>query len=239
MTFDRDSLEDIKIFYDGVNFEQFSSKCVGYTTNPTLLLKSNDTQYTTYESLAMALLDKADGKPVSFEVFSDEATEMIKQARMIANWGENVYVKIPIINSSGVLMDDVIRELASSNVKVNVTAVFTYKHIDAAHEALRESGVPSIISVFAGRIADCGNDPKEWVRYAVEKSRTTPNIEILWASVRQVYNVVEAINCKCNIVTIADDIFKKMHSLGKDMDTMALDTVNMFVNDANQLALAL
>lgn len=238
MTFADTSLNKIKLFYDGVNFEQFSSKCVGYTTNPSLLLKSNDTQYNTYECLAMALLEKADGKPVSFEVFSDEDAEMVKEARVISSWGENVYVKIPIINSSGVFMDHVISELCQSNIKVNVTAVFTKKHIDVAYEALQKSNTPSIISVFAGRIADCGNDPKKYVRYAVEKSKNKENIEILWASVRQVYNVIEAIQCECNIITIADDIFKKVSLLQKDMDEMALDTVKMFVNDARQLSLS-
>ncbi len=223
----------IKLFADGIDHSQVEEaleryNVKGFTTNPSLMKKLG---VTNYEHFAKDFMSKVEGYPVSFEVFADDLGEMERQAEIISNWGENVYVKIPIMNTEGVSTSGLIKKLSDQGVKINTTAVFTEEQIDGLRDAYNKD-VPSILSVFSGRIADAGVDPNEIVQYAVEKFKDKKNVEILWASTREVYNILEAINSKADIITAQSSILKKLDKLGKNLTEFSQDTVKMFRNDA-------
>lgn len=224
--------DKIKIFYDGTNIDDFGKEqfVKGFTTNPTLLYNEN-IKVKTYKNIALKMINKSRGLPVSFEVFADEPELMLKQAREIHSWDNNIYVKIPIINTKGISTSDIIKQLNSEKIKINITAVFTKKQIDIAYESLVDKNIPSIISIFAGRIADSGVNPKENICYGVNIVKNNKEIEILWASVREVYNIFDAIDCNCNIITLPDKIFKKLCIINKDLFEYSKETVEMFYKD--------
>ena len=224
----------IKIFADGADLKGIVNLYQqpyinGLTTNPTLMRKVG---LTDYETFARAVLKDVKSKPISFEVFSDDFPEMRRQALKIRDWQDNVYVKIPITNTSGESAIPLIRELAGEGVKLNVTALLTPRQVKAVAAALSPT-VPAVVSVFAGRIADTGVDPLPIMKESLEILRGLPKAELLWASVREVLNVFQAAACRCNIVTVPHDILKKLVELGgKDLDELSLDTVRMFHQDA-------
>jgi len=201
----------------------------GLTTNPTLMKQSGITDY---KAFCLDILKEIKEKPISFEVFADDFENMARQANEIKSWGENVYVKIPITNSKGQSCIPLIKDLAHSGIKLNVTALLTLQQITETVKAV-EGGAPSIVSVFAGRIADTGRNPVPVMSAAVEICKSAdPNIELLWASSRELYNVVEADQIGCHIITCTESIIKKMKNINKDLTQLSLETVQMFKNDA-------
>ena len=201
----------------------------GFTTNPTLMKKAGITDY---ESFAKDILSVIKDRPSSFEVFSDDFIEMEKQAMKIASWGSNVYVKIPITNTKSESCISLVKILSDKGVKVNVTAIFTIQQVTELLPALKNSPA-SNVSVFAGRIADAGVDPLPIMKKVVEMLKPYPQLELIWASPRELFNVVQADEIGCHIITATNDIIKKIPSLGKDLTEFSLDTVKMFYNDAS------
>jgi transaldolase len=230
------SLQDlrIKIFADGADKAGMLSlnanpAIQGMTTNPTLMRKAG---IQNYESFAKDILTTVTSKPISFEVFSDEFPEMKRQALKIASWQKNVYVKIPITNTRGESSLPLVRQLASDGVRLNITAILTLEQVRATAEALNPA-VPSVVSVFAGRIADTGRDPSQLMRKCLGLLEGQPKAELLWASVREVLNIFQADECGCHIVTVPHDILGKALKLaGMDLGALSLDTVKMFAQDA-------
>lgn len=229
------SLADLKIklYADGADLASMQQMyqlpyIQGFTTNPTLMNKAGIRDYAAFAKQALELIPD---RSISFEVFSDDFDDMARQARLIAAWGENVYVKIPVTNTKGESAVPLIRELTQSGVKLNVTAVFTLRQTDEIATAL-QNGAPAILSIFAGRIADAGMDPVPLMSQALHLIQPMPNIELLWASPREVFNVVQANDIGCHIITATPDILGKLKSLGKDLTEFSLDTVKMFYNDA-------
>src|SRR5258707_5573421 len=224
----------VKIFADGADLQGIADLyrkpyIQGLTTNPTLMRKVG---LTDYETFARAVLKDVKSKPISFEVFSDDFPEMRRQALKIRDWQDNVYVKIPITNTTGESAVPLIQELAGEGVKLNVTALLTPRQVIAVAAALSPT-VPAVVSVFAGRIADTGVDPLPIMKESLEILRGLPKAELLCASVREVLNVFQAAACRCNIVTVPHDILKKLVQLReKDLDDVSLDTVRMFHQDA-------
>jgi transaldolase len=201
----------------------------GLTTNPTLM---NKVGIKDYEAFARDILQTVTAKPMSFEVFADDFPEMKRQARKIASWGPNVYVKIPVTNTRAESSVPLIRELTAEGVKVNVTALLTVAQVRAVVAALNPE-VPSVVSLFAGRIADTGVDPMPVMRESRALLATHPKAELLWASIREVLNIVQAEQCGCDIVTVTHDVLAKAAKLlGMDLHSLSLDTVRMFANDA-------
>jgi transaldolase len=224
---------NVKIFADGADLDAIlaldaNPRVQGFTTNPTLMWKAG---LTDYEEFAKRLLEQITEKPISFEVFADEADEMRRQANKIARWGKNVYVKIPISTTDGESMAPLVRELSEGGVNVNVTALFTTAQVELITEAVKD-GAPSYISVFAGRIADAGIDPMPIMARSVDIMVAAPRSELIWASPREVLNVVQADQVGCHIITVTHDLLKKLDSLGKDLDQFSLETVQMFHRDA-------
>lgn len=223
----------IKIFADGADLaiiEAFSkSEMVeGFTTNPTLMRKGGVKDYKTF---AMDVLRLVPDKPVSFEVFGDDFDTMALQAREIASWGPNVYVKIPVTNSKGVWSIPLITALAWDGIKVNVTAVMTQWQVRAVTDALCQN-TPAIISVFAGRIADTGVDPVPMMEMAKTEMERRPKAELLWASPRETLNVYQAYDCGCDIITLSPEQIAKLFLFGKDLAEYSRETVEMFHRDA-------
>lgn len=223
----------IKIFADGADIagmlEMHQHAFIkGFTTNPTLMRKAGITHY---ESFARDVLMHISNRPISFEVFSDDFDEMYYQALKIAQWGDNVYVKIPITNTQGESSLALIRKLANKNVKQNVTAVMTLEQVNAVSEAL-SSGPSSYISIFAGRIADTGFDPLPLMQSALKIMSAYSQLELIWASPRELLNIVQANNIGCHIITMTNDLLKKLPLLGKNLNQYSLETVQMFRNDA-------
>jgi transaldolase len=224
----------VKIYADGADkagmLDLYRNPLIqGMTTNPTLMKKAGITDY---ETFARDVLDTVKTKPISFEVFADEFREMRRQALRIRDWQDNVYVKIPVMSPAGESSMDLIRDLASEGVKLNVTAILTEKQVEQVGAAL-EASVPSVVSVFAGRIADTGRDPMPIMRAAHELLRDRPKAELLWASVREVYNIFQADEVRAHIVTVPHDILHKAIKMcGMDLDALSLDTVQMFDRDA-------
>lgn len=201
----------------------------GLTTNPTLMKKAGISDY---EGFAKDILQTVTSKPLSLEVFTDDLVEMKRQALKIADWGENVFVKIPITNSEGVSCLPLIRELAAANVKLNITAILTLEQVAGVAAALNPD-VPAVVSVFAGRIADTGVNPVPLMQAAKALLQGLPKAELLWASVREVLNIIQASDCGCDIVTVPHDILSKANKLlGMDLAELSLDTVKMFARDA-------
>lgn len=222
-----------RIFADGADLEGIlalaaNPRISGFTTNPTLMHKVG---LTDYERFARELLAHVDTHPISFEVFADEASEMRRQATKIASWGDNVYVKIPVTSTSGESMAPLVRELSESGVKVNVTALFTTAQVELITAAVAE-GAPSYISVFAGRIADAGIDPVPIIARSLEVMQQAPEAELIWASPREILNLVQANDVGCHIITITHDLLKKLDCLGKSLEQYSLETVQMFHGDA-------
>jgi transaldolase len=186
---------------------------------------------TDYEEFARRLLERITVHPISFEVFADDPEEIRRQARLISRWGENVYVKLPVSTTSGESMAPIVRELSEDGVKVNVTALFTTAQVELITKAVKD-GAPSCISVFAGRIADAGIDPVPIMRRSVEIMVEAPRSELIWASPREILNVVQADQVGCHIITVTTDLLKKLDLLGKDLLQYSLETVQMFHRDA-------
>ena len=219
----------IKIFGDSADLEEMhsmSKKVQGWTTNPTLMRKAG---VRNYRAFAQRVLHSFPEYPISFEVFADELPHMEAQAREIDTWGENVYVKIPVVNTKGFSTARLITDLASAGIKVNVTAVMCYKQIDEVMGALLEA--PAIVSIFAGRIADTGRSPIGIVEHAVKRKVNVAH-QILWASPRQVLDVYTADSIGCDIITITKDILQKMKLEGKNLIEYSRETAEMFYNDA-------
>ena len=223
-----------KIFADGADLDEIlrlsaDPRISGFTTNPTLMWKAGLTDYAEF---ATRVLEAVNTHPVSFEVFADDEQDIRRQARKIATWGDNVYVKVPVTTTDGVSTAPLVRELAEGGVKVNVTALMTTAQVELVAEALRD-GAPSYISVFAGRIADAGIDPVGIMARSVEVIESTaPTCELIWASAREVLNLVQADSVGCHIITITSDLIPKLETLGKDLDRFSLETVQMFRRDA-------
>ena len=225
----------VKLFADGADkdgmLEMYANPLIsGFTTNPTLMKVAGVSDY---ESFAKDILTYITDKPISFEVFSDEFDEMEKQGLEIASWSENVNVKIPITNTKAESSVKLIDNLSSQGVSVNVTAMMTVDQVQSVLPALSK-GPGSYVSVFAGRIADAGLDPLPIMREVVDLLKDYPNIELIWASPRELYNVIQANDIGCHIITATNNILKKLPTLGKDLDQFSLETVRMFYDDATE-----
>jgi transaldolase len=223
----------VKIFADGADRGRVAAMCAepwirGFTTNPTLMRAAGVEDY---ESFAHELLELVPDKPISFEVIADELGEIERQARLIATWGDNVYVKVPITTTRREPTEDVVRRLSAGGVKVNVTAVMTLEQVEDA-AAWLAGGPAGYVSVFAGRIADSGRDPVPIMSAALERLAPHPHEELIWASPREVLNVVQADAIGCHVITVTDAILAKLPNLGRELDEYSLDTVEMFHRDA-------
>jgi transaldolase len=223
----------VKIFADGAEkqtmLDLYANPLIqGFTTNPTLMRKAG---IRNYEWFARDILDAIPDRPISFEVFADEFDDMEEQARHIATWGDNVYVKIPVTNTKRESCCSLVRELSQDGVKVNVTALLTSDQVRRVASAL-ESGAPAYISVFAGRIADTGRDPLTVMQPALSLLSASPNIEMIWASPRELLNVFQADAIGCHVITVTSEILKKLSLVGKDLEEYSLETVAMFRDDA-------
>lgn len=223
----------VKIFADGAELDGIlelyrNPYITGFTTNPTLMRKSGISDY---EKFSRQVLEHIVDCPISFEVFSDEFDEMERQARKIAAWGKNVYVKIPVTNTRRESSVDLVRRLALEGVQLNVTALMTLEQVSVISKAL-ESHAPSYISVFAGRIADTGRDPMPLMKEAVEIMSPYGTQELIWASPRELLNIFHADEIGCHVITVTHDILKKLAIVGKELDEYSLDTVKMFHEDA-------
>jgi transaldolase len=231
----------IKLFTDGADKAQILEMAkqrwiAGFTTNPSLLKKAGVSDYAAYgRDLVAAVPDRH----ISFEVFSDDVDEMVAQARVITTWGENVYVKLPVTTTRGEPLYDAVRTLSHEGVKVNMTAIFTAEQVERAVAALA-GGAPACVSVFAGRLADFGIAYQPIMRDAVARARATRNVEIIWASTREAYNVVEADEMGCHIITAPADVLKKLPVLGtRTAGELSLDAVRAFRSDAVAAGLSL
>jgi len=224
----------VEIFADGADLQgilEMNNKpfISGFTTNPTLMKKAG---IKNYKEFALNILSVIKEKPISFEVFSDDFNEMEKQAKEISTWGENVYVKIPITNTKGYSCKTLVETLSNDDVKLNVTAMFTIEQVEHVLPALKNSKGANI-SIFAGRIADTGVDPLPIMKHVLKLLEPYPNVKLIWASPRELYNVVQANEIGCHIITVTNDILKKLPTLGKELIEFSLDTVKMFYNDAH------
>jgi transaldolase len=222
----------VQIFADGADKaamqEMYRNPIVkGFTTNPTLMRKAGISDY---EAFAKDILAAIPDRSISFEVFADDFAEMERQARRIAPWGKNVSVKIPITNTKRESAIPLVRKLSQDGIPVNVTAIFTLKQVDDVVDAVR-GGAPCFVSVFAGRIADTGIDPVPVMAEAVKKLRAASNTQLIWASPRELLNVFQADEIGCQVITVTNDIIKKLSLVGKDMDAYSLETVKMFYED--------
>lgn len=234
-----DSL-NVKIFADGADragmLEMYARPYIkGFTTNPTLMHKAG---LTDYRAFAHSILEVIRDRPISFEVFSDEIDEMERQAREIARWGDNVYVKVPITNTRRESTVDLVRRLSHDGVKVNVTAMMTLEQVRDICEAVKD-GAPSNVSMFAGRIADTGRDPVPIMTECVEILEAAPRAELIWASPRELLNIFQADAIGCHIITVTNDILKKLELVGKDLGDYSLDTVKMFFADGRKAGFSL
>ena len=230
-----EKLEDLKvqIFADGADktgmLEMYAKPYIqGLTTNPTLMKKAGITDY---RAFCKDILTHIKDKPLSFEVFSDEFAEMERQAMEIASWGNNVYVKIPVTNTKQGTCYDLVRKLGLQKVKMNVTAIMSMTQVRDVVDALNPN-VPSYVSIFAGRIADTGRDPVPMMAAAVEMLKVAPAAELIWASPRELLNIFQADEVGCQVITVTNEILKKLSFVGYDLETYSLDTVKMFYNDA-------
>lgn len=223
----------VKIFADGADkagmLEMYAKPFIkGLTTNPTLMKKAGITDY---RAFCKDILTSIKDKPLSFEVFSDDFAEMERQALEIASWGENVYVKIPVTNTKQETCYDLVKKLAKQKVKLNVTALMTLEQVRDVVASLNPN-IPSYVSVFAGRVADTGVDPVPVMTKAVEMLKVAPAAELIWASPRELLNIFQADEIGCQVITVTNDILKKLSLVGYDLDEYSLDTVKMFYKDA-------
>lgn len=228
----------IKIYADGADKEDIISlykagKVDGFTTNPTLMAKAGITNYLEF---AKDILSEIKDLPISFEVFSDDFDEMYDQAMILKNLGENVFVKIPIMNTKGQSSFNLIERLNIADVKMNITAVFTIQQVSSIMQALstHKNHLPHIISIFAGRIADTGRNPLDIMIPSLNMMKSNPNLQLLWASPREVYNIYEADRMGCHIITVVPSILQKLSLQNKDLLEYSRETVEMFYNDAQK-----
>ena len=226
---------NVKIFADGADkagmLEMYAKPYIkGLTTNPTLMSKVGISDY---KAFAVDILSSIRDKSISFEVFSDDFSEMERHALEIASWGDNVYVKIPVTNTKRETCYALVKKLAAQKVKLNVTAIMTLTQVRDVVAALAPN-VPSYVSVFAGRIADTGYDPIPLMAASVEMLKVAPAAELIWASPRELLNIFQADAIGCQVITVTNDILKKLSLVGYDLDEYSLDTVKMFHNDAQQ-----
>ena len=224
-----------KIFCDIADFKtikSFNNKSLvdGFTTNPSLMRLAGDKNYKNYSLKILKICTK---KPISFEVFADNSKDMLKQAYEINSWGKNVYVKIPVVNSRGVFTGSVIKELSDKGIKLNITAVYTYEQTKKIYQKLNKK-TKSIISIFAGRMADKGKDPLPIFKKSISLTRKNKNIEILWASTREPYNFIQAKQINCNIITMPPKVINQINGFGKSFKSMTLDTVKGFLTDSKK-----
>jgi transaldolase len=223
----------VKIFADGADktsmLEMYQKPFIkGLTTNPTLMNKAGIRDYRAFcKDILLSIKDK----PLSFEVFSDDFKEMQRQAFEIASWADNVYVKIPITNTKSETCYALVKKLAKEKVKLNVTALMTLDQVSHVVESL-DTSVPSYISIFAGRVADTGRDPLPMMTEALCRMKSNPLSELIWASPRELLNIFQADHIGCHVITVTNDILKKLSLVGYDLDKYSLDTVKMFYNDA-------
>tara|TARA_B100000900_G_scaffold413611_1_gene438020 strand:+ start:817 stop:1515 length:699 start_codon:yes stop_codon:yes gene_type:complete len=224
-----------KIFCDIADFETikfFNKKSIvdGFTTNPSLMRQAGAKNYKDYSFKILKVCKK---KPISFEVFADDPKEMLKQAYKINTWGKNVFVKIPVVNSKGLFMGSVIKELSDKGIKLNITAVYTYEQTKKIYKSLNKK-TKSIISIFAGRMADKGKDPLPIFKKSISLTKKNKNIDILWASTREAYNYIQARQLKCNIITMPPKVINQINSFGKSFQAMTIDTVKGFLKDSKK-----
>ena len=224
-----------KIFCDIADFKTikfFNKKTIvdGFTTNPSLMRLAGAKNYKDYSLKILKICKK---KPISFKVFADNPKEMLKQAYKINTWGRNIYVKIPVVNSKGLFMGSVIKELSNRGIKLNITAVYTYEQTIKIYKSLNKK-TKSIISIFAGRMADKGKDPLPIFKKSISLTKKNKNIEILWASTREVYNYIQAKQLKCNIITMPPKVINQINSFGKSFKSMTIDTVKGFLEDSKK-----
>jgi transaldolase len=222
-----------KIFADGADLAEISRLAEnpmiqGFTTNPTLMWKAGLTDYTEF---AHRVLEAVPDLPISFEIFADDEREMRRQAEVIATWGDNVYIKIPVTDTEGNSTAGLVQTLSNEGVKLNVTALMLPSQVEVVTKAVAD-GAPSYVSVFAGRIADAGRDPLPIMKESLEIMKSAPHAELIWASPREVFNVVQASEIGCHVITVTNDILAKLPSLGRDLEEFSLDTVKMFHRDA-------
>lgn len=230
----------VKIYADGAKIEDMleaynSGTAQGFTTNPSLMKKAGITDY---KAFAKEVLAKITDASVSFEVFTDELATMEKEAEILAGLGKNVFVKIPVTNTKGASTVPLIKKLSAKGYQLNVTAIFTLEQVAAVVDALDED-TASIVSVFAGRIADTGVDPCELMSKAAEICHKKPKAELLWASCRELYNIFEADKCGCDIITVPNAILAKSSNVGKDLAEYSLETVRGFFKDASGLGFSI
>ena len=224
-----------KIFCDIADFKTikfFNNKSIvdGFTTNPSLMRLAGAKNYKNYSHKILKICKK---KPISFEVFADNPKEMLDQAYKISSWGKNVYVKIPVVNSKGDFMGPVIKELSDRGIKLNITAVYTFEQTKKIYKKLNKK-TKSIISIFAGRMADKGKDPLPIFKKSISLTKKNKNIEILWASTREAYNFTQAKQLKCNIITMPPKIINQISTFGKSFKSMTVDTVKGFLADSQK-----
>lgn len=223
----------VKIFADGADragmLEMYGKSFIkGFTTNPTLMHRAGIDNYVEF---ARDILQVIPDRPISFEVFSDDHAEMELQARAISTWGKNVYVKIPVSNTRAEPSYDLIHKLSNGGVQINVTAIMTLEQVREVSAAL-QGGAPSCVSVFAGRISDTGRDPIPIMTKSLEMLKDTPDAELIWASPREMLNIFQADAIGCHIITVTNDILKKLDRIGQDLSDLSLETVKMFHHDA-------
>jgi transaldolase len=224
----------IKIFADGADYDSMMKMYAepyikGFTTNPTLMRKAGIDDY---EAFSKKILAAIPDRPISLEVFADDFATMEKQARVIASWGSNVNVKIPVTNTKGEFSGPLIRTLSADGIELNVTAILSLEQVKRVTEAL-DPNTPAIVSVFAGRVADTGGDPVPLMTEALSILRACPKSELLWASPRELLNIFQADKIGTQIITVTHDLLKKLAQVGYDLDAFSLDTVKMFYNDAH------
>ena len=224
-----------KIFCDSADYETikfFNNKSIvdGFTTNPSLMRISGAKNYKDYSFKILKICKK---KPISFEVFADDQKEMLKQAYKINTWGKNVYVKIPVVNSKGQFTGPVIKELSSKGIKLNITAIYSFEQVEKVLKCLNKK-TKSIISIFAGRMADKGKDPLPIFKKSILIVKKYKNIEILWASTREAYNFIQAKQLGCNIITMPPKIINQITSFGKSSNQLTLETVKGFLSDSKK-----
>ena len=224
-----------KIFCDIADYKTikfFNNKKFvnGFTTNPSLMRLAGAKNYKNYCIKILRICKK---KPISFEVFADNSREMLKQAYKINSWGKNIYVKIPVVNSRGKFTGSVIEELSNNGIKLNITAVYSFKQTEKVYNKLNKK-TKSIISIFAGRMADNGKDPTPIFRKSIALTKKNKNVEILWASTREAYNYLQAKQLKCNIITMPPKVINQINRFGKSFNKMTLDTVKGFLEDSKK-----
>ncbi len=224
-----------KIFCDIADYETikyFNNKRMvdGFTTNPSLMRLAGAKNYRDYSLKILKICKK---KPISFEVFADNLKDMLKQAYEINSWGKNVYVKIPVVNSKGKFTGSIIKELSDKGVKLNITAVYTFEQTQKIYKKLSKK-TKSIISIFAGRMADKGKDPLPIFKKSISLTKKNRNVEILWASTREAYNYTQAKQINCNIITMPPKVINQINEFGKNFKSMTLDTVKSFLADSKK-----